>query len=163
MAKPVTEKIGEQIKQKQEEQAEKLIEQMQELPLPGPQIHALPAPKKKPTGYIADQDKGIDYHWIPDKYKKKYQNWLKSKTMRIDFMKARDMAATEARNYGNNARGIERRRLQNEETEEEKRVILTQKKISKNIIKILRRTTKQRGFLLQTNRGNRIPNKKASI
>ena len=77
---------------KQEEQAEKItekigeqIEQMQGLPLPGPQIYPLPAPKKKPTGYIADPDKGIDYHWIPDKYKK-YQNWLKSKTMRIDFM-----------------------------------------------------------------------------
>ena len=33
VAKPVTEKIGEQIK-KQEEQAEKMIEQMQGLPLP---------------------------------------------------------------------------------------------------------------------------------
>ena len=83
MANQVTENIGEQIK-KQEEQTEK-IEQMQGLPLPGPQIHPLPAPKKKPTGYIADPDKGTDYHWIPDKYKK-YQNWLKSKTMRIDFM-----------------------------------------------------------------------------
>ena len=29
-------------------------EQMQGLPLPGPQIHALPAPKNKPIGYIAD-------------------------------------------------------------------------------------------------------------
>ena len=55
VAKPVTEKIGEQIK-KQEEQAEKItekigeqIEQMQGFPLPGPQIHPLPAPKKKPT------------------------------------------------------------------------------------------------------------------
>ena len=44
---------------------------MQGLPLPGPQIHPLPAPNKKSTGYIADPDKGIDYHWIPDKYKKK--------------------------------------------------------------------------------------------
>ena len=76
VAKPVTEKIGEQIK-KQEEQAEKItekigeqIEQKQGLPLPGPQIHPLPAPKKKPTGYIADPDKGIDYRWISDKYKK---------------------------------------------------------------------------------------------
>ena len=43
---------------------------MQGLPLRGPQIHPLPAPKTKPTGYIADPDKGIDYHWIPDKYKK---------------------------------------------------------------------------------------------
>ena len=30
------------------------------------------------------------------------------------------MAATDVRNYGNKARGAERRRLQNEETEEEK-------------------------------------------
>ena len=43
---------------------------MQGLLLPGSQIQPLPAPKMKPTGYIADQDKGIDYHWIPDKYKK---------------------------------------------------------------------------------------------
>ena len=43
---------------------------MQGLPLPGPQIYSLPAPKKKPTGYIADPDKGTDYQWIPDKYKK---------------------------------------------------------------------------------------------
>ena len=41
-----------------------MTEQMQGLPLPGPQIHALPAPKKSP------QDKGIDYHWIQNKYKK---------------------------------------------------------------------------------------------
>ena len=34
VAKPVTEKIGEQIKKKQEEQTEKMIEQMQGLPLP---------------------------------------------------------------------------------------------------------------------------------
>ena len=34
--------------------------------MPGSQIHALPTPKKKPTGYIADPDKGFDYHWIPD-------------------------------------------------------------------------------------------------
>ena len=40
---------------------------MQGLPLPGPQIHPLPAPKRRPTGDIADPDKGIDYHWIPDK------------------------------------------------------------------------------------------------
>ena len=52
-----------------------------------------------------------------------------------ELRKARDMAATEARNYGNNARAVERRRLQNEETEEEKRFILTQKKISKKYYK----------------------------
>ena len=103
---------------------------MQGLPLPGPQIHPLPAPKNKPTGYIADPDKGIDYHWIPDKYKSKYQNWLKSKNdadRLHDLRKARDMAATETRNYGNKARGIERRRLQNEETEEEKTLYLNTK------------------------------------
>ena len=48
VAKPVIEKIDKQIK-KQEEQTEKMIEQMQGLPLPGPQMHAMPAPKKKPT------------------------------------------------------------------------------------------------------------------
>ena len=37
------------------------------------------------------------------------------------------MAATEACNYGNKARGIERRRLQNEETEEEKTLYLNTK------------------------------------
>ena len=43
-----------------------------------------------------------------------------------DLKKARDMAATEARNYGNKARGVERR-SQNEETEAEKKpFILTQ-------------------------------------
>ena len=46
VAKPVTEKIGEQIK-KREEQTEKMIKQMQGLPLPGPQMHALPAPKRR--------------------------------------------------------------------------------------------------------------------
>ena len=33
------------------------------------------------------------------------------------------MAATEARNYGNKARGVERKRFQNEETEEEKNAL----------------------------------------
>ena len=85
MAKPVTEKIGEQIENRKE-QTGKMIEQMQRLPLPGPQMHALPAPKKKPTGYIAGPDKGIDYHWLPDKYKKKVSELGNKKTMRIDFM-----------------------------------------------------------------------------
>ena len=44
-----------------------------------------------------------------------------------ELRKARDMAATEARNYGNNARGVERR-LQNEESEEEKTLNLNTKK-----------------------------------
>ena len=96
---------------------------MQGLPLSGPQMHSLPAPKKKPTGYIADPDKGIDYHWIPDKYNKVSELIeIKNDADRLhELRKARDMAATEKRNYGNKARGIERRRLQTKkETEEEK-------------------------------------------
>ena len=115
---------------------------MQGLPLPGPQ---------KPTGYIADPDKGIDYHWIPDKYKKVLE-LVEIKNDADKFheqWKARDMAATEVRNNGNKARGVERRRLQNEETEAKKLFILTQKKISKIIIKTSILTTKQRYFLLQ--------------
>ena len=109
MAKSVTEKIGERIK-KQEEQTEKWIRQIQGLPLPGPQMHALPAPKKKPTGYIADPDKGIDYHWIPDKYIKLSELVeIKNDADRFhELRKARDTAATEARNYGYKARGGER-------------------------------------------------------
>ena len=110
---------------------------MQGLPLPGTQIHPLPAPKKKPTGYIADPDKGIDYHWIPDKYKKKNGSELveiKTDADRLyELRKARDMAATEARNYGNKARGVERR-SQNKETEVEKTLYLnihTQKNLQK--------------------------------
>ena len=84
---------------------------MQGLPLPGPQIHPLPAPKKKPTGHIADPDKGIDYHWIPDKYKKVSELVeIKNDAHRLhELRKARDMA-TEVRNYGNKARAVERRR-----------------------------------------------------
>ena len=126
MAKPVTEKIGEQIKKqkktkKQGEQIEKMIEQMQGLPLPGPQIHALSAPKKKLAGYIADPDKGIDYHWIPDKYKKVSELVeIENDADRLfELRKAKDMAAAEVRNYVNKARGVERR-FQNEETDEEK-------------------------------------------
>ena len=37
-----------------------------------------------------------------------------------ELRKPRDIAATEARNYGNKARGVETKRLQNEETEKEK-------------------------------------------
>ena len=94
-----------------------MIEQMQGLPLPGPQIHALPAPKKKPTGYIADPDKDIDYHWIPDKYKNVSELvQIKDDAGRLhELRKARDIAATDVRNYGNKARAVERRRLQNEE------------------------------------------------
>ena len=85
-------------------------------------MHALPAPKKTPTGYIADPDKGIDYHRIPDKYKKVSELVeIKNDADRLhERSKARDMAAIEARNYGNKARCVERRSLQNEETEEGK-------------------------------------------
>ena len=125
---------------------------MQGLLLPGLQIYPLPASKtkKKPTGYVADPDKFIDYHGIPDKYKKVSDHVkIKNDADRLyELKKARDMVTTEARNYGNKARGVERR-SQNEETEAEKRFILTRKKISKHIIKILRLTTKQRGCLLQ--------------
>ena len=60
VAKPVTEKIGEQIKKIGRTDRED-NRQMQGLPSPGPRIHALPAPKKKPTRYIVDPDKGIGY------------------------------------------------------------------------------------------------------
>ena len=114
-----------------------MIEQMKGLPLPGPQIHALPAPKKKPTGYIADPDKGIDYHWMPDKYKKVSELVeIKNDAERLyELRKAREMAATEARNYGNKAQGVERRRLQNEETEEEKTLYLNTKENLQNYYK----------------------------
>ena len=127
VAKPVTDKIREQIKKKQEEQAEKItekigdqIEQMQGLPLPGPQIHPLPVPEKKPTGYIADPDKGIDYHWIPDKYKQVSELVaIKNDAERHNKLRlARDRAATEVINYGNKARGVKKLRRK-------KRVIVT--------------------------------------
>ena len=44
-----------------------------------------------------------------------------------ELRKARDMAATEARNYGNKARGVERRRSQNKKTEAEKTLYLNTK------------------------------------
>ena len=60
------------------------------------------------------------------------------------------MAATEVRNYGNKAQAVERRQLQNEETEEEKPLYFNTKENLQNIIKTLRLTTKQTGFLLQS-------------
>ena len=51
-----------------------MMEQMQGLSLPGPPIHALPAPKMKPTGYIADPVLIIIGYQINIK---KYRNWLK--------------------------------------------------------------------------------------
>ena len=41
------------------------------------------------------------------------------------------MAATEARNYGNKARGVERRILQNKETEEESTLYLNKANLQK--------------------------------
>ena len=92
-------------------------------------MHALPATKKKPTGYIANQDKGIDYHWLPDKYKEVSElvEIKNDADILHELKKACDMAATEARNYGNKARGVERRRFQNEEPEEEKTLYLNTK------------------------------------
>ena len=69
VAKPVTEKIGEQIKKKKKKKKQTGRTDREDdranagLPLPGPQIYALPAPQKKPIGYIADPDQGIDYHY----------------------------------------------------------------------------------------------------
>ena len=91
MVKPVTGKIGEQIKKekkkkqtkKQKKTTKKKKKQTKKTGRTdreddranaGASIawttNICTAPKKKPTGYIADPDKGIDYHWIPDKYKK---------------------------------------------------------------------------------------------
>ena len=96
---------------------------MQGLPSPGPQIHTLPAPKKKPTRYIVDSDKAVDYHWIPDRYKKVSELVeIKNDAERLyELREAINMAETEARNYGNKARGVERRIFQNEEIEKEKK------------------------------------------
>ena len=88
---------------------------MQGFPLPGTQIHPLLAPKRKPTGYIADPDKGIDYHRIPDKYKQVSELVaIKNDAERHNKLRlARDMAATEVINFGNKAGGVKK-------TEEEK-------------------------------------------
>ena len=160
VAKPVIEKTGEQIKKqktnkkktkkkttkkKQEEQAEKItekigeqIEQMQGLPLPGPQMHPLPAHKKRsPHDTLQTQIKVLIIigYQINIKIVSELVE-IKNDADRLqELRKTRDMAATEARTYGNKARGVERRRSQNEETEAEKRFIVTQKKVSKNIIK----------------------------
>ena len=85
---------------------------MQGLPLPGPQIHPLPALKKKPTGYIADKSKKVS----------ELVEIKNNADRRDELRQARNIAATEARNYGNKARGVERGRSQNEETEGEKRL-----------------------------------------
>ena len=94
--------------------------------MPGPQIHLLPAPKKKPTGYIADSDKGIDYYWIPDEYKKVSELVeIKNDAERHNKLRLTiDMAAREVHDYGNKAWGVERKKIQNEETEEEKTLYL---------------------------------------
>ena len=86
VAKPVTEKIGEQIK-KQEEQTEKMIEQMQGLPLPGPQIHPLPAPKRSPQDTLQTQIKVLIIIGYKINIKKVSELVeIKKKTMRIDFI-----------------------------------------------------------------------------
>ena len=54
------------------------------------------------------------------------------------------MEATESRNYGNKARGVERRKIQNEETEAEKTLYLNTKENLQKYYKTLRHTTKQR-------------------
>ena len=66
---------------------------------------------------------------ITDKYKKVSELVeIKNDADRLhELRKARDMAATDVRNYGNKARAVERRRLQNEETEEEKTLYLNTK------------------------------------
>ena len=71
---------------------------------------------KKTTGRTDredDRDKGIDYHWIPDKYKQVSELVAikNDADTRRELRLARDMATTEVRDYGNKARGIERRRL----------------------------------------------------
>ena len=57
--------------------------------------------------------------------------------MRIDYelRKARDMTATEARNYDNKARGVVRRNIQNEETEVGKTLYLSTKENLQNFQK----------------------------
>ena len=59
------------------------------------------------------------------------------------------MTATEAPNYGNKAWSVEKGDHKTKKLRWKKRFILTQKKISINIIKTSRLTTKQRGFLQQ--------------
>ena len=104
---------------------------MKGLPLSGPQIHPLPAPEKKPTGYIsdfiiADPDKGI-YYWIPNKYEKVSELVAikNDADRRRELREARDMAASEVSIYGNMTRGKKK------EHKKKKRIFLTDKKISK--------------------------------
>ena len=71
VAKLVTEKIGEQIKKTGRTDRE--VDRANAGASIAWTTKTLTAPKKKTTRYIEDPNKGIDYHWIPDKYKK-YQN-----------------------------------------------------------------------------------------
>ena len=140
MAKPVTENIGEQIKKKTGR-----TDREDDRANAGASIawttNACTActqkPQKKPTGYIADPDKGIDYHWIPDKYIKVSElvEIKNDADILHDLRKARDMAATEAHNYGNKVRGVKKEDFKTKNLRRKKRVILTYKKISKTIIK----------------------------
>ena len=129
VTKPVTEKIGEQIKKKTGGTGREDDRANAGASIAWTRNTSTACAKKKPTGYIADPDKGIDYHWIPDKYKKVSELIeIKNDADRLhELRKARDMAATEVRNYGYKARAVERRRLQNEETEVEKTLYLNTK------------------------------------
>ena len=64
----------------------------------------------------------MDYHWIPDKYKQLSELVaIKNDPDRLrELRKAREMAAGEVHDYGKKARGVEKRKIQNKETEEEK-------------------------------------------
>ena len=86
-------------------------------------------PKRSPQDTLHTLHQGIDYHWIPDKYKKVSELVeIKNDADRLlELRKARDMAATEVRNYDNKARGVERTKIQNEEIEEEKTLYLNTK------------------------------------
>ena len=110
VAKPVTEKIGEQIKKTGRTDREDRANA-------GASI-AWTTNTSTAGNQKEAPDKGIDYHWIPDKYKKVSELVeIESDADRLhELRKARDMAATEVRNYGNKAPAVERRRLQNEET-----------------------------------------------
>ena len=97
--------------------------------MPGPQIHPLPASKRSPQDTLQTYIKVliiIGYQINIKKISELVE--IKNDADRLfELKKARDTAATEVRNYGNNARGVERRRPQNEETEARKTRYLLQK------------------------------------
>ena len=144
VAKPVTEKIGEQIKKKtggtgrEDDRANA-----------GASIARTrnTKPKRSPQDTLQTQIKVliiIGYQINIKKVSELVE--IKNDADRLhELRKARDMAATEVRNYGYKARAVD----ETKKLRWKKRFILIQKKISKNIVKTLRFTTKQRGFLLQ--------------